>query len=299
MNRRHFMGAMGALGASSLFPYPAFATNPAPNYKLGLQLYTINNEMIKDPVNSLKAVKEMGYEDFEIFGFDAEKNTFYGINADEFNAILNDLDLTVSSGHFGFSTYLNASEDVLMRFVDQCIVGAQKLNMKYITWPWIAPEQRTIDNFKLMSKRLNVIGERINKSGLGFAYHNHGFEFEDHNGENGFDLILKETDPDLVKLEMDMYWVMRSSNYTPKELVELQPKRFVLWHIKDMDKITKDYTELGNGSIDYTKILPDPTEAGLEYYYLEQGGNFAHSPMQSVKDSIIYFKKHVQQYVYG
>jgi len=83
----------------------------------------------------------------------------------------------------------------------------------------------------------------------------------------------------LVKLQIDMYWVMHSSKQTPKELISQHPGRYVMWHIKDMDKITRDYTELGNGSIDYVDVLPDPNESGLEYFYIEQGGNFAHNAM--------------------
>src|SRR5690606_951129 len=241
--------------------------------------YSVNDDMTKDPIGTLKAAAAMGYQDFETFGFDAEKATFYGHKSAEFKKILEDFQVTASSGHFGFSSYLEKSDDALKRFVDQCIEGARALDMKYITWPWIAPEQRTIDNFKLMSQKLNVIGEQVKATGLGFAYHNHGFEFEDHGGENGFDIILKETDPALVKLQMDMYWVMRSSKRSPKELVKDQPGRYVMWHIKDMDKNTQDYTELGNGSINYAEILPSRAESGLEFYYLEQGGNYAHSPM--------------------
>ncbi|MEQ8573753.1 MAG: sugar phosphate isomerase/epimerase, partial [Fulvivirga sp.] len=165
------------------------------------------------------------------------------------------------------------------------------------TWPWIAPEQRTMDNFKLMARLLNIIGEQVTASGLGFAYHNHGFEFEDHNGENGYDIILNETDSDLVKLQMDMYWVMHSANTTPKELVAKHPGRYVMWHIKDMDKVTRDYSELGNGSINYVDVLPDPEKSGLEYYYIEQGGNFASSSMESVATSAAYFKKHLQTFL--
>ena len=148
-----------------------------------------------------------------------------------------------------------------------------------------------------MSHRLNVIGEQVSKAGLGFAYHNHGFEFEDHNGENGFDIILKETDPALVKLQMDMYWVMHSSKYTPKELIDAQPGRYVMWHIKDMDSVTRDYTELGNGTINYLDILPDSTKSGLEYYYLEQGGNYTANSLQSAADSAEYFKANLQKYL--
>ncbi len=115
-------------------------------------LYTRHGTIV-----TLKALKAMGYEDFETFGFDSKKGTYYGYKASEFKKILEDLQITASSGHYGFSSYLDKPNDDLNRFVDQCIVGALTLDMKYITWPWIAPEQRTIDNFKLMSGKLNCI----------------------------------------------------------------------------------------------------------------------------------------------
>ncbi|MFK7935979.1 MAG: sugar phosphate isomerase/epimerase family protein, partial [Saprospiraceae bacterium] len=205
--------------------------------------------------------------------------------------------VTASSGHFGFAPYLDKSADELKRFVDQCIQGAKALNLRYITWPWMAPEQRNLATFRKLTGVLNTIGEQVTAAGLGFAYHNHGFEFTEEEGKTGYDLILKETDPDLVKLQMDMYWVMHSANFTPKQLVEQQPGRVVMWHIKDMDKVSRDYTELGNGSIDYHEVLPDPAASGLEYYYIEQGGNFAKSAMQSAASSAVYFKKELQQYL--
>lgn len=264
---------------------------------MGYQLFSIRDEMAKKPIETLKALKAMGYQDFEIYGFDDKKGKYYGFKSAEFKKILDDLELSVTSGHYGFSDYLEKSKDDLKGFVDRCIVGAKKLDSKYITWPWIAPEQRTLDNFKLMSHKLNLIGEQVSEAGLGFAYHNHGFEFEDHDGQHGYEIILKETDPALVKLQMDMYWVMHSAKQTPKELIDAQPGRYVLWHIKDMDKKTRDYTELGNGSINYLEILPDPVKSGLEYYYIEQGGNFASNSLKSAADSAKYFKKHLQKYL--
>lgn len=264
---------------------------------MGLQLYSINEDMTKETIVTLKALKALGYEDFETFGFESKKGTYYGYKASDFKKILEDLQITASSGHYGFSSYLDKPNDDLKRFVDQCVKGALTLDMKYITWPWIAPEQRTIDNFKLMSAKLNMIGEQVSKAGLGFAYHNHDFEFIDHDGENGYDIILNETDASLVKLQMDMYWVMHSSKLSPKELITKQPGRYVMWHIKDMDKVTRDYTELGKGSINYAEILPDPNESGLKFYYLEQGGNFKINAMKSAADNAGYFKKHLQQYL--
>ena len=297
MNRRNFIRQSGMLGAASLLPLSACNMNNKSKYKMGLQLFSIHEDMSNDPLATLKAVKDMGYEDFEIYGFDPAKVTYYGHKATDFKQMLDDLGLTVTSGHYGFSEYLDKSDDELKYFVDQCIKGAQILKSPYITWPWIAPEQRNLDSFKKMSQRLNSIGEQVNAAGLGFAYHNHGFEFEEHDGQIGYDIILAETDPALVKLQMDLYWVMHDSKLTPKEWIDKQPGRYVMWHIKDMDKKTRDYTELGNGSIDYVSILPDPEKSGLEYYYIEQGGNFTHSAMQSAADSAKYFKEHLQKFL--
>lgn len=295
MQRRTFIQTTGILGAAALLPISCFAGISNSHYKLGYQLYSVRDAMAKEPIATLKALKAMGYQDFEAYGYDAEKGSFYGYKAAAFKDILDDLELTMSSGHYAFAPFLDKSEDELKRFVDRCIQGAKAVNSSYITWPWIAPEQRNIETFKLMAGKLNLIGEQVTNAGLGFAYHNHGFDFEDHQGENGFDIILSETDPKLVKLQMDLYWVMHSSKKTPKELVSEQPGRYVMWHIKDMDKLTRDYTELGNGSIDYTQILPDPKKSGLEYFYIEQGGNFAQSSMKSAAQSAEFFKRKLSQ----
>ena len=253
--------------------------------------------MERDALGSLKTAAALGYQDLETYGYDGEKGTYYGYKASDFKQLLDDLQLTASSGHYGFSPYLVKPLDELERFVDQCIEGAHALDKRYITWPWLDPAFRNMEKFKLLAERLNFIGAQVNSAGLGFAYHNHDFEFVDHDGENGYELIVKETDPALVKLQMDLYWVMHSSKLSPSELIAQQPGRVVMWHIKDMDKVTRDYTELGNGSIDYTKILPEAANAGLEFYYLEQGGNFAQDSMQSITDSAAYFKKHLQKYL--
>lgn len=295
MQRRTFIQTTGILGAAALLPISCFAGIGNSHYKLGYQLYSVRDAMAKDPIATLKDLKAMGYQDFEAYGYDAEKGSFYGYKASAFKDILDDLELTMTSGHYAFAPFLDKSEDELKRFVDQCIQGAKDVNSGYITWPWIAPEQRNIETFKLMAEKLNLIGEQVTNAGLGFAYHNHGFDFEDHKGENGFDIILSETDPALVKLQMDLYWVMHSSKKTPKELVSDQPGRYVMWHIKDMDKLTRDYTELGNGSIDYNQILPDPKKSGLEYFYIEQGGNFAESSMKSAAQSAEFFKRKLSQ----
>ena len=297
ISRRKFMVQSGLLISASMVTPSGFALSGSSKYKMGLQLFTIRDAMENDPLDSLKQVRSLGYEDLEIYGYDGETGKYYGFKAAEFKKILDDHDLTTSSGHYNLPAYFDKPEADLMRYVDQCIEGAHILDQDFITWPWLVPKFRTIENYKILAGKLNLIGERVNKSGLGFAYHNHDFEFLDHHGENGYDLILKDTDPALVKLQVDLYWVMHSSRLSPAELMNKQPGRFVMWHIKDMDKITRDYTELGNGSIDYISMLPGLPLSGLRYYYIEQGGNYAVNSMQSIEDSAVYFKKHLKKFL--
>ncbi|MAC62295.1 MAG: xylose isomerase [Flavobacteriaceae bacterium] len=263
---------------------------------MGLQLFTVRDALAKDPVDTLKKLKKMGYEDFETYGFNPKTKKIYGFKIPEFKEILDDLNLTTTSGHYGFSEYFNSSDDELKWFVDHCISASKKLNAPFITWPWVHPERRNPESFKVLADKLNLIGELVKSAGLGFAYHNHGYEFQNWGGTTGHEILMKITDKNLVKLQMDMYWVIHSGK-TPKELVDKHPGRYVMWHIKDMDKITRDYSELGNGSIDYAKILPDAKKSGMKYYYIEQGGNFASTDMESAATSATYFKKNLRHLI--
>lgn len=297
MQRRKFIKQSGILSVTVLLPTASFAIKSQPNFKMGLQLFTIRDAMAKDPVATLKQVRALGYEDSEIFGYDGAQGTYYGIKAGEFKKLIDDLDFTVTSGHYDFSSYFQKPFEELQDYVSQCIEGSHAIGAKYITWPWLAPEYRNIEGFKKLTGLLNALGEQVTQSGLGFAYHNHDFEFADHNGVTGYDIILKETDPKLVKLQMDMYWVVHSSKRSPAELIAQNPGRYVMWHIKDMDKVTRDYSEMGNGSIDYVNILSNIDKDALEYYYIEQGGNFAHNSMRSITDSARYVQQHLQKYL--
>ena len=309
MNRRKFIERTGILSAASLFPLAACteketkqmeeteAETYTPKYKLGYQLFSIRDEMAKDPLATLKALKELGYQDFEHYGYDEATGSFYGYEPAELKKILEDMELNISSGHYGFSPFLEKSDDDLKKFVDGCIAGSKALGADYITWPWLAPEQRNLESYKILIKKLQLIGKQVKDAGLRFAYHNHGYEFEDVGGTTAYDMVMNETDPEEVKLQLDMYWLKRSSNFTPQQLIDKQPGRFTMWHIKDMDPETEDYTELGNGSIDYLTFLPDPKSSGLEYYYIEQGGNFTHNSMQSAIDSAKYFKEKLQKFL--
>ena len=300
INRREFILTSGALMSSSLMVLPGLtqAQYAGPKkYKMGLQLFTVRAAMASDLTGTIKKIASLGYEDLETYGYNAEETKYYGLKASAFKQLLDEHKLTTSSGHYDLFLFLDKPADALKRYVDQCIEGAHALGQRYITWPWLTPESRTLEKFKLLAGKLNVVGEQVTKAGLGFAYHNHDFEFIDHGGVNGYDIVMRETDPAHVKLQIDLYWVMHSSKLSPAELFSKQPGRYVMWHTKDMDKVSRDYTELGNGSIDYTVILPEASRAGMQLYFLEQGGNFAKDPIQSITDSAHYFKKNLERYL--
>jgi sugar phosphate isomerase/epimerase len=288
INRRTFMQQAGAFASAAvLFP----AVQPRPRYKMGLQLYTVRAAMAQDVGGTLKRVAAMGYEEFETYGFDPEGMRYYGLSASDFAQRLRDLNLTTPSGHYDLNRYTSSSVDDLKRYADRCVTGAHALGQTYITWPLLGEGDRTIEKFKMVAGRLNLLGEHLKKAKLQLAYHNHDFEFVEQNGQIGYDIILKETDPALVKLQMDLYWIAHGSKLSPNQWFKRAPGRFVMWHVKDMHKTSRDYTELGNGTIDFPRIWPDASLAGLRHFFVEQGGNFTHDPLRSVADSAEYVKR--------
>ena len=286
MDRRTFI--QGAVASGALF-LPM--SQPLRRYKMGLQLYTMRAAMARDVAGTLSRIAALGYEEVETYGFAPESLGYYGLSAKAFAQLLKDNKLTTSSGHYDLNQFASASDDDMKRYVDRCIAGAQALGQDYITWPLLDAPDRTIERFKAIAQRLNVIGTQIKKAGLQLAYHNHDFEFIEQNGQIGYDIILKDTDAALVKLQMDLYWIARGSKLSPHEWFKRAPGRFAMWHVKDMHKVSRDYTELGNGSIDFSSIWPDAELAGLKHYFVEQGGNFTHDPFQSITDSAAYMKR--------
>ena len=288
MNRRTLLQQAGALASAALILPRSQARR---RYKLGLQLYTMRAAMARDVDGTLKRIAGMGYEEVETYGLDAEALSYYGLPAKVFAQRLKDNNLTTPSGHYDLNRFVASSADELKRYVDRCIEGAHALGQAYITWPLVDEGFRTIEKLKVVAERLNVAGGQIKKAKLQLAYHNHDFEFVEQDGQLGYDVILKETDPALVKMQMDLYWVARGSKLPPHHWFKQHPGRFVMWHVKDVHKTSGDYTEVGNGTIDFTKIWPDAALAGLKHFFVEQGGNFTHDPFRSVADSAEYVKR--------
>ena len=287
INRRRFIET-AALATAALAAPVGAQRRP---YKMGIQLYTVRAPMRTDVEGTLARLAAMGYEEAETYGFDPDGLRYYGLPAKTFAERLQANKMTTPSGHYDLNRYAAGSVDDLKRYVDRCIEGARVLQQTYITWPLIDEGFRTIDKFKIVAERLNIAGEQAGKAGLQVAYHNHDFEFVEQNGQIGYDIILAETDPALVKLQIDLYWIAHGSKQPAHYWFKRAPGRFVMWHVKDMHKVSRDYTELGNGSIDFTQIWPDASLAGLKHFFVEQGSNFTHDPMRSVADSAEYVKR--------
>ena len=242
---------------------------------IGLQLYTVRSEISKDVAGTVAKVAQTGYNSVEVFGYN--KGKFFGLTPEEFSKIIKDNKLKSPSGHYMTNDFLSKGDnDELKRTVED----AAKMGHDFFVVPYLMADVRTsLDDYKRLAVKLSRAGEEAKKSGMVLAYHNHNFEFKDWGGgQTGFDVFRKETDASLVTFEMDIYWVTRAG-LDPIKLIEENPGRIRMWHIKDMahkNEATfdtngdQDFTEAGTGIINYKKIFKYKKESGMRYFFVEQ-----------------------------
>ena len=270
MKKREFIKQSAILSAG-FFAMPKLAFENTP--KIGLQLYTLRDIIAKDVPGVLGQISKAGYSELEMFGL-AAGNTFFGHPVKKISELLKENNLTSPSGHYMPEDFLfkNGNGDDVKNLCDV----AHELGNQYIIIPWISEEKRkNIDQYKVLAERFNRAGEIVKKANLQLAYHNHDFEFADFNGEHGYDILLNKTDSDLVKMEIDLYWVVRAG-YDPIALFKSNPGRFHLWHVKDMSKTDKTQnTEICNGVLDFKNIFKSAKLAGVKHFIVEQETNYA------------------------
>lgn len=282
--RRNFIKETGLLAASlALAPSLANAFAPA-NKAIGIQLYSLRDIIGKDVKGVIEKVAKAGFKEVETYGY-APNGSFWGLTPKDFKALLDSNGLTSPSGHFGFDNYITSGNlDDIKSYID----ASNVLGSKYVVAPYLGDTLR--DNYKLVAERLNKAGELCIQSGLNVGYHNHGFEFDKHGNTTGMEILLKETDPNLVYFELDLYWTA-FANHNPIDLFKKYPGRFKMWHVKDMDKTKKEWnTEVGNGSIDFKSIFAKASLSGVKHIYLEQETNYKPDHISSIKTSIDYIK---------
>jgi sugar phosphate isomerase/epimerase len=283
-NRREFIQQASLLSAGLMIK-PALLL-PKLHKKVGLQLYTVREQIAKDVPGVLAKVAQAGYTNVEPNGY-TRKDKFWGMDAKAFKAILDANNLITTSGLYGIDIGGEKDLDDLKHFADV----ANILGEKYVVIPWIFEEYRkTADDYKILADKMNKAGEATKAVGVHLGYHNHNFEFTDMGGgKNGYELLLSNTDPALVKMEMDIYWIVRGGA-DPVELFKQHPGRFSLLHVKDMDKSNNNInTEVGTGTIDFKKIFSYQKLAGVNYAFVEQE-NFAMDWDKSITMSANYLK---------
>ncbi|MES2417098.1 MAG: sugar phosphate isomerase/epimerase [Bacteroidota bacterium] len=286
-SRRTFIKQTGLLVTSlALAPSLAFTTK-APKHPLGLQLWTLRDLLPKDVKGTIAKVADAGYNQVETFGYSL-KDKFWGLDAKAFNNLLKQNGLTAPSGHYDMDGFISGQNNTALK---SYIEAANILGSEYVTVPYLGDQLRkTADDFKKIAAKLNEAGEICKSAGIKLAYHNHNFEFKKFGNTTGFEILLNETEKNLVDFEMDIYWVVRAGS-DPLQLFKAHPNRFKLWHVKDMDKVNKDWNaEVGKGSINFKPIFAAAKQAGVKYYFIEHESNYKPDELGSIKTSCTYVK---------
>ena len=237
----------------------------------GLALYTVRDDMGADVKATLMAVAEAGYKNIEAASYKDGK--FYNMSAKDFSSLLKKVGLKPISTHQGGVTLENA---------DKMIADVKAAGFKYFVIP--VPPMGLRDDHKQLASVLSTIGEKCQKAGLKLLYHNHDFEFK--KGDDGvvtFDYLLENTDPKYVNFQMDLYWVTKADQ-DPVAYFNKYPGRFKMWHVKDMDDQGR-FAPVGNGKIDFSKILAQKKKSGMKYYMVEQDKTFDMKPLEAIKIS--------------
>jgi sugar phosphate isomerase/epimerase len=229
-------------------------TRAVPDDRIGLVLYTVRATMPSAPEATLAALADCGYRNAEPSG---SVNNFYGKTATALAPLLANANISVPSIGIGLGDLENN--------LDGVIANAQAFGAKYVrisgSGSWL-PE-----DYRRLAATLNAVGAPLKQAGITVAYHNHGFEFTVTDGVRGYDVLVRETDPHLVDMELDLYWAS-SVGVDPVDLIKQYPGRFSLFHVKDM-AADGSFADVGEGTIDFARIFAYSEMGGIDYYLTE------------------------------
>lgn len=277
--RREFLQVSSALAAGALLGRKtALAEGHIP---IGLQLYTVRDLAEANLPAVLKQIHAIGYQEVELYW------NVYSHPAGELKSMIHAAGLRVPSGHFDYDG------------LDGKFDYAKELGVQWIVCPMLPKDQWTsLDGFHKAAKQFNEWGKRAQAQGQRFAFHNHNYEFKNFDGKTGYEVLLAETDPSLVWLEMDCYWITQSGN-NPVEMLRKLGERVKMVHLKDrkpdvptsqvMDDAAGQFTPVGKGTLDWRAILAAAQRLGVEHYFVEQDHSDG-PPLQAVKESYRYLR---------
>ena len=257
-SRRSFLKET-AFASAGAFILPGFIRIPegAPKLKkVGVQLYSVRKEMMTDAIGTLKKLGQIGYQEIE--SAQSEKGNYYGLEPKEIKKILKDQGMTLRSGH----THIDKN---WQKSIDEAAEAGQE----YIICSVLPSPGQTVGNYQKSAEMFNQAGEQCKKSGIMFGYHNHESEYDTVEGKVLYDVLLDNTNPGLVHMEMDLGWVIAAGK-DPLAYFTKYPGRFPLWHLKDMSLTEKKSVEFGKGGVDIIGLMKHAKQAGMKYYFIEQ-----------------------------
>jgi len=289
LSRRSFI-LNSSMAAAAALLVPSFACVASDKKSVGLQLYSLRDELPKDVKGTIAKVAKAGFKEVETYGFSI-KDQFWGLTPAEFKKLLDDNGLTAPSGHYGLGSYLTDGNTEELK---AAIAAAKVLGSEYVTIPWLDESiRKSADDYKKIAVKINEAGKLAKEAGIRLAYHNHNFEFDKQGDTTGYEILLKGTDKNLVDFELDLYWVVRSGN-DPIKLFKENPGRFTMWHVKDMDKANPALNaEVGTGAINFKPIFADAKLSGMKHFFVEHETNYKPNPIESVAASCAYIKKEI------
>lgn len=276
VTRRDFIVQSGLMAAGSLvIPSLTFAAKKKVS-NVGIQLYTFREAMLNDAAGTLKKIAALGYKQIETAR--SVKGHYYGLSAKEMKKVCSDLGMTLRSGHAHI-------DDKWKQTIDEAAASGQE----YLICSTMPSSGQTADNYKKVAEQFNKAGEDCKRNGIKFGYHNHEYEFESEGGEVLYDILLKNTVPGLVHMELDLGWVLVGGK-NPLDYFKNHPGRFPLWHLKDMEVVKKHSVEFGKGQLDIITMLKNADASGLKVMFVEQE-EYAVGPFESMKENMEYLKK--------
>jgi sugar phosphate isomerase/epimerase len=284
MDRRNFLNLGAGALLTSLFVKPNTSlTLPKKVKDIGLQVYTLRNEITKDLVGTLKKVAAIGYENIELFGYGEGK--YFGKSVSEMRKITDDLGLKVISAHYLSGQGSNAWGTPVNQW-EKAVEDAAIMGQQYMAVAFLLPnERKVLSDYNKVADILNKAGEITNKYGITMAYHNHDFEFVPLEGQLPMEILLKNTQADLVKFELDIYWI-KKAGLDPVQFFKQNKGRVPLWHVKDMEKESGDFAPVGDGVIDWTPIFKEEKTAGLTHFFVEQDNHKYGTPLGNIEKSL-------------
>jgi len=293
MKRRVFVeraiaAAASVAAAESTHRVSAHRVSP-----IGLQLYTVRGALKTDFNGTIEKIAATGYKEVEFAG------DYGGRSPHDVRALLAQNGLAAPSAHIGY--------DLIEKKWPETLEAAHEMGLQYLVCPWIDEQRRNADGWKRAVELFNEAGEVSQKAGIQFAYHNHWFEFspvEGLGGQCAYDYLLAETDPQRVRMEMDLCWISLAGK-EPLSYFDKYPGRFAMVHVKDYvndpsatsgptDATSSAVpnarlTDVGKGQIDWKRIFAHAATAGIEHYFIENDD--AQQPFESIKTSFNYLER--------